>query len=309
VPNLIMNIHLKSTFSNIRRSPFQALAAVSVLALTFFVATMVAVTAVSCRNLLHYFATRPQIIAFLKSDASQQDIGSLQSKLLNNSKLKNLKYVSKEEALKIYKDATSDNPLLSELVSPSVFPASLEFSVTDISYAQTIIDETKKESIVDSVGFTASLGGEKSLSDVISRLKTVTSYVEIGGGIFVGVLGVTSFFVILVIVSIRMLSRRSEVEVLKLIGATPGFIGSPLMLEAVFYCLMGVLLGWLAAFVIWLYLTPSIVSYFGEIAVLPKDFLAFFLMFVKFLLAELGIALVLAISGSQLALSRTRKLR
>lgn len=304
-----MNIHLKTALGYIRRSPFQALAATFVLTLTFFVATLVSVLGYSSSKLLTYFETRPQVIAFLKDSAKTDEIASLQHKLEGDSRVREVKYVSKEEALSIYKHATSDNPLLGQLVSPSIFPASLEFSVKDLSFAQNIIDQVKEESIVDSVGFTAALGGESSLKDVVSRLRTVTNYVRVGGGLFVGMLTLTSFVVLLIIISMRMATRREEVEILDLIGATPGFIRSPIVIEALFYALLGALLGWLVAFIGVLYLSPSIVSYFGEIPILPRDTLNLFGIFGIILGVELVAGSFLALAGSLFAVARVKKSR
>ena len=116
------NIHFRTALDYIRRSPFQALAAVFVLTLTFFVATLVSVLTYSSSKLISYFETRPQVIAFLKDDAPQESVALLQHQLEADTRIKETKYVSKEEALSIYKKATSDNPLLGELVSPSIFP-------------------------------------------------------------------------------------------------------------------------------------------------------------------------------------------
>ena len=128
-----MNIHFKTAFGYIRRSPFQALAATFVLTLTFFVATMVSVLGYSSSKLITYFETRPQVIAFLKDSASLKPIlRRYNTNLESDPRIKEVTYVTKEEALSIYKKATSDNPLLGQLVSPSIFPASLEFSVKDL---------------------------------------------------------------------------------------------------------------------------------------------------------------------------------
>ncbi len=304
-----MNTHFKTAWSYIRRSPFQALSASFVLTLTFFVATLVSVLVYSSSKLLTYFETRPQVIAFLKSDAVDADIADLQHRLQENSHVKDVKYVSKEEALSIYKKATSDNPLLGQLVSPSIFPASLEFSVTDLSFAQSTIDELKGENVVDSVGFTAALGGEASLNDVIGRLKTVTTYVRIGGIVFVGLLAITSLVVLLVITSMRVVGRRDEVEILNLIGATKGFIRSPIVIEAFIYTLFGVVLGWAIAFIAILYLAPTVVAYFGEIPILPKDAIGLFELFGAILGIEIFAGVVLALSGSLIAISRVKKVR
>lgn len=304
-----MKIHVKTALDYIKRSPFQALAALFVLTLTFFMGTMLAVLVYSSANLLNYFETRPQIIAFLKDEITPEQVSALQNKLSADVRVKDVRYVSKEEALEIYKQATSDNPLLSELVSPTIFPASLEFSVTDLSFAQEVINEVKKEGIVDSVGFTASLGGEKTLEDVVGRLRTLTLYLRIGGGVFVGVLAGTSLLVILVITGMRITTRRGEIEILNLIGATPAFIRSPIILEALIYSSVGAFVGWLLAFLIWLYATPALIGYFGDIPILPKGTLNLFGLFAIILVGELIIGLGLALSGSFLAVSRARRNR
>lgn len=304
-----MNIHFKTALGYIRRSPFQALSASFVLTLTFFVATLVSVLVYSSSKLISYFETRPQVITFLKDGISSDDVASLQHKLEADTRIKEVRYVSKEEALSIYKKATSDNPLLGELVSPSIFPASLEFSVTDLSFAQNVIDEVKGEKIVDSVGFTAALGGESSLKDVVGRLRAIALYVRLGGGLFVGMLALTSFVVLLIIISMRMATRREEVAILDLIGATQGFIRSPIIIEAMFYSLLGVVLGWILAFIAVLYLAPSIVTYFGEIPVLPRNTLGVFELFGIILGLEIVFGTVLALGGSLLAVSRVKKMK
>ena len=302
-----MNFHLRTAFSSLRRSPFQAFAAIFVLTITFFVGTAFAILIYSSSKVLSYFETRPQVIAFIKDGSTIEEIASLQHKLDADLRIKDVRYVSKEEALSIYKDATSDNPLLSELVSPSIFPASLEFSLNDLSFAEDVIKEVKNENLVDSVGFTASLGGEKTLQDVVERLRKVTYYIRLAGGVFAAVLMGTSFVVLMIIISMRMIGRKDEVEILKLIGAKSGFIRSPIIIEAVIYALIGVFVGWLLALILVLYIAPWAISYFGQIPVLPREPLSFFALFGIILAMELLLGVLLALGGSSLALSRVRR--
>lgn len=301
------NIHIRTAFDSMRRSPFQAMAAIFVLSITFFVITSIAVLVYSSEQALKYFETRPQVIAFLQNDAEDQDIALLQTALNGDTRVKDVKFVSKEEALEIYKESTSDNPLLSELVSPSIFPASLEFSLSDLTFAEEVISEIKQEEIVDRVGFTASLEGESGLTDVVNRLRTITWYVRVGGGVFAGTLISTSFLVLLIIIGMRMTTRRKEIEILDLIGATPGFIRSPIVLEALIYSVLGVFLGWVAVLVTVLYSAPNVVSYFGEIPVLPKDTVALLTLFGLILASEMAVGVFIALTGSLLAVTRVSR--
>ncbi len=299
-----MNYQTKSAVTSIKRFPYQSLAAIFLLTITFLVVTVLSVVSYSSGKIIKYFETRPQIIAFLKDNTTTETVSALQHKLQNDLRIKEVKYVSKEEALSIYKDATIDNPLLGELVNPSIFPASLEFSLNDLSFAQAIIDEVKSEAIVDSVGFTASLGGEKSLGDVVERLRKITLYLRLGGGFFALLLVGTSFLVLVITLGMRIASRKEEVKILDLIGAKKSFIKKPIIIESVIYVVSGVILGWLMTLIMILYIAPSAINYFGEIPVLPKNPLMFFSIFGIILLSELVVGILLATIGSNLALSR-----
>ena len=299
--------HINTSLRNIRRSPFQAMAAMSVLALTFFVTTLIAILVYSSSQVISYFETRPQIIAFLKDSVDQESIAELLKDLGANSKIKNVKFVTKEDALEIYKKATSDNPLLSELLSPDIFPASIEFSVTDLAYARTIVNEVKLNGSVESVGITASLGGESTLGDVVDQLKTITANVRIGGMIIVSVLLATSFVVLFVVIGMRVSMRKEEVEILKLIGATPSFVRLPVLFEAVFYAIGGVFIGWLVACVVLMYVSPYVVNYFQDIPILPSDPKYFFGLLGALLAAETLFGIFIAFVSGFLALTRVSK--
>ncbi|QQS38706.1 hypothetical protein IPM62_04965 [Candidatus Woesebacteria bacterium] len=303
------HIFFKTTWSYIRRSPFQALAAIFVLANTFFVVTVLAISVYSSEKAISYYETRPQVIAFLKDEAPFEEVTLLQDTLLRDVNVKNVKYVSKEEALGIYKEATSDNPLLSELVSPSIFPASIEFSVADLSYLGDIIAKVETEAIVEEVGYSASLPGGQSISDVVDNLKNITNYIRLGGGVFVSIQLISSFLVLIVIIMMRLSVRKTEIEILNLIGATKGFIRNPIILEALFYAIIGVLTGWITALLIVLYATPSIIRYFGEIPVLPRDTISLMSVFGVILAGELIIGITLALTGSVFAVSRASRKR
>lgn len=299
--------HLRTSFSYIRRAPFQAMAAISVLSITFFVATLIATLVYASNQILLDFETRPQVIAFLKSDSQEAEAKALQEQLINDDRVRDVKLVTKEEAVEIYKSATTDNPVLGELVSPSIFPASVEFSVRNLEFAEGVIEDIKTNEAVETVSFTASLGGESTLSDVLNRLRSLTDYVRMGGIIAISILAVTSFLVLMVVVGMRIQTRKGEIETLSLIGATKGFIRTPIVLEAINYALLGSAFGWLIGTVVILYATPTILAYFGTIPVLPRESGEFFALLGVIFIGELIAAFVIALLGSFVAVSRALK--
>lgn len=300
--------HFNTARRQIRRSPYQALSAVLIMALTFFVATVLAILAYGSNATLKYFETQPQIIAFLKNEATPDQVSALQRELQADPRIKDVKYVTKEQALGIYKQATADKPVLSQLVSPSVFPASLEFSVSDLQFAQDVIKETQAKDTVSQVAFTASVGGVDSIETVINNLKKITSYVRIGGSVLLSFLVASSLLILLVILGMRIASRREEIEILQLIGATSGFIRMPFIFEAIIYSLAGAFFGWLLATLMLLYTIPSIKLYFNTIPVFPDGLQGLGMLFGGILGAELVMAIFLGFVGSFIALRRYLKI-
>ena len=96
-------------------------------------------------------------------------------------------------------------------------------------------------------------------------------------------------------------------EILDLIGATPGFIRRPIVIEAVTYAVIGVLVGWVLAVILVLYTTPALVGYFNQINILPRDTLELFTLLGFIFTGELLVALFLSLTGSAIAVSRSRK--
>lgn len=302
-----MNHHLQTAYNHIRRAPYQAMSAILIMSLTFFVATILAVLAYGSWSTLKYFETRPQVIAFLKSEATPEEVSSLQRELEGDVRIKDVKYVSKEKALDIYKNATSDNPLLSELVSPKVFPASLEFSVGELADAEGIIRSIEAKTAVSQVAFTASLGSSKNIGDVINNLKKITGYIRIGGGVIISFLLASSLLILLVILGMRISSRKDEIEILQLIGASPGFIRAPFLFEGLSYSIFGAFIGWLSAFLLTLYIMPSVASYFKDVPVLPSETIKLMELFGVIYAAEFIISILLGTTGSLIAIRRYLK--
>lgn len=302
-----MSQHFQTVWRHIRRVPYQALAAITIMVITFFVATFLAILGYASSRTISYFETRPQIIAFLKDEAAPEDISALQRKLEGDTRAKGIRYVSKEQALDIYKEATADNPVLSEFVSPRVFPSSLEFSVTDLSFAQDLIEEIKKDDIVSKAVFTASLGDGQEVNRVIENLKKVTQYIRIGGGAILVFLLFSSLLTLLVIIGMRISTRKDEIEILRLLGATSGFIRMPFVIEGVVYTTAGAFFGWLSGSLLVLYASPSLATYFGEIQVLPRETDQLLILLAGILGGELIFAFFLGLAGSMVALGRYLK--
>jgi cell division transport system permease protein len=222
-----MKEHLETTWTHIRRSPYQALAAIGIMTLTFFLSTLIILVAAGSQALLHYFETRPQVTAFFKDEVKMDEVEKLKEKLNQTGKIKSLKYVSKEEALEIYKEQNKSDPLLLEMVTANILPASLEVSTTDIAYLGEIAQILRQQPEVEEVIFQ---------EEVVKTLKTWTDTLRKIGAVLIGFLGLISFLIVLIIIGMKVALRKEEVEILQLIGATNWYIRAPFIFEGIFCC-------------------------------------------------------------------------
>lgn len=253
---------LINTYKNVRRSPYQALAAMLVLTLTMFVAQIFSILSFGAEKVLQYFETRPQVTAFFTDEVTEQGILELKNQLEAQSYVSHVEYVSKQDALAIYREQNSDDPLLLEMVTADILPASLEVSAVTVADMPMIKDQLEAVSGIEEVIFH---------EDVIQALQRWTRAMRIAGISVVAFLGFTSLLVISIIISIKASSKRHEISIMRLLGATQWFIHGPFVFEGAIYGLVSAVLSWGLAYVLLLYATPALVAFFGEIQLLPID--------------------------------------
>lgn len=272
-----MNRAFEFTKRNIRRTPFQAIAASMVMFLTFLALQAFLIIAAGSQITLRYFESKPQVITFFKEGTTNQDVSAIENALRQETRVTKTKFVSKEEALQIYRDRNKNDPALLELVTANILPASLEISTQSPEDLQPIADILKREPVVAEVIVP---------EDVVQTLTSVTTIIRTVGGITVGFLMVFSTLVIIMIIGFKIRLKRSEIEIMRLLGASPSFIRTPFILEGMFYGIIGALTAWIISYALLWYFTPFLQGYLGEVRLLPVNPI--------FMLSLLGSSLALA---------------
>lgn len=270
--------HLKTTLQHIRRSPYQALVAIGIMTLTFFVACLFFLVAAGSQVILSYFEKKPQVTVFFADEKGQDSIEKLMDKLKGSGKVAQIKFVSKEEALDIYREQNKDDPLLLEMVTADILPASLEISATDAKYLGELAEILKKEPLVEDVMYQ---------KDVVETLISWTSGIRLAGTILIAFLVIVSLLMILTVIGMKIALKKEEIEILRLVGAGSWFIGAPFLLEGIFYGVVGASLAWGVAYLTLLYATPYLSPFLTGIPLLPVS-----LVFMLYLL--LGMVLLAA---------------
>jgi cell division transport system permease protein len=176
-------------------------------------------------------------------NATGKQLDALANKVEGWPEVSKATEVTEEEAFAKFKDKFSDQPELYKDLDKGVLPPSVQIQLKDPSTANEVAGRLKQQE-----GFT-----EEDLSypqQTIDRLNSVTSVV------IWGLYGATLLFliasVLLISNAIRLsiFARRKEIEVMKLVGASDGFVRTPFVLEGLLQVLVGSTLAGLA--VIWI---------------------------------------------------------
>lgn len=285
---------LKTMWHNIRRSPYQALAAIMVMMLTFLAVSFLTFLIFGSAKAINYFESKPQVTAFFKNDTKQSDIKDLEIKLRNTESIASVKFVSKEEALEIYQEQNKDDPLLLDLVTADILPASLEISTVKIADLENVYSALKSSPLIQEVIFQ---------KDVVSTLTSWTSALRKVGLALVIVLSLVSVFIMATVIGIKVSQKKEDIEIMRLIGATNWYIRWPFILEGIFYGFVGAFIGWTVATGALLYSVPFLSSFLKGIPIFPVPLL----FFVELLLAEFILAGILGAFSSFLAVLRYLK--
>lgn len=285
---------LNTTWTHIRRSPYQALAAIMIMMLTFLAISVFSLITIGSSKIIDYFESKPQVTAFFKDEASEENIQMLTTQMEQSEGVAEVKFVSKQDAFKIYQEQNKDDPLLLDLVTEDILPASLEVSATRIENLGPIAEAMKKSDAVDQVIYQ---------KDIVDTLSQWTGALEKIGIAVIAILSFVSVFIMATIIGFKISQKREEIEIMKLLSATNWYIRWPFLFEGIFYGIIGAFFGWLVATVGLLYATPYLQSFLGEIPILPVSF-SFLL---ALLLAELIVAVILGSISSFIAVLRYLK--
>ncbi|MFZ2176024.1 MAG: permease-like cell division protein FtsX [Rhodococcus sp. (in: high G+C Gram-positive bacteria)] len=187
------------------------------------------------------FLDRVEVQIFLTDDISTTDpacdaeiCSVLRSELERTPSVVSVEYLNRDDAVK---DATErvfkDQPELAALVSPESFPASFKIKLSDPERFGVINDQFGMRPGVESV---------LNQRELVERLFSVLSGVRNAAFAIAIVQAVAAILLIANMVQIAAFTRRTEVGIMRLVGATRWYTQLPFLLEAVAAALVGAVL-------------------------------------------------------------------
>lgn len=274
-----------------------------VLALTLFVILLFILinsVLVASSNKIH---DKIDIEVTFDDQVLDAQIRNLQAILAARPDVKEVHYVSKEEALARFYNLPGVSPQTKQLVTSdsNPLPRSLEIKAvdpSDLSGINDVLDEPTWKDIIRKNSYLSN-------KDTISSLLKVERGIMSAGIILSIILILISLIVVMNTIRLTIFARREEIEIMRLVGASKVFIWIPFVVEAILYGLAATLIVFLVAWFLIHQFGQRLAPYLGQI---DFDLVGLFMTNLpKLILTELAFGLGLSVFASLLSIRRYLK--
>lgn len=226
---------LKQGFQGMWRNRGMGIASVGSITAVLIILGMVLIMILSINNIVSETQSKfDEIQVFLEDDIKEKNIDTIGNKIKSSDGVKDVKFLTKDEAMKDMKeDWGEEGGLLEGLEDENPLPNSYIIQLKDIEYADAVVENIKGMKGIEEV---------KYYRDIIENLLSTANYIRITGVIIIIILMAVSVFIISNTIKITVTARKREVNIMKYVGATNGYIRGPFIIEGILLGLIGAIL-------------------------------------------------------------------
>jgi cell division transport system permease protein len=221
----------KEAFRSINRNAIPSFAAIASVVVTVLVLGVFIPVVQATTGAANEVRGRVLVDVYLKTNANDGDVERVRQRLVGTRYVGNVEYVSREQA---YKEAKRDNPEAYRLLGSNPLPDTFRVKPKDPDDTLKLVDvlspqtASGKRTVVD-----PAIGKVQSSREKAGKILNATGLVKWMMFALVSLLIVASVLLISNTIRLSLFSRRREVEVMKLVGATDSFIRWPFVIEGI----------------------------------------------------------------------------
>ena len=288
----------RESLTGFKRNLSTALGSIITIFLSLLIIGIFCICGVIINNVVTSVEKQVSITAYVADDASEQDIQELPG-------VESVDFTTKDQALENFTNSMTSNPdIVAQLDGENPLPASID---VNLSEAQSVSDIANR--ILENETFVKICDNPDDPSDslqygqkTVDKLFSLTNAIRyIGIGLIV-VLVLIAFIFINNTIRLAILARRKEIAIMRLVGASNGFIRGPFLAEGALHAIIGALLAIGVIELIRLFALPRITAALPWLPI-NVDPVTFVLIYVTLLCAGLVIGLL----GSVFAMRRYLK--
>ena len=212
--------------TNIRQNVFVNVVTIGTITLALLIVSLFLLVFVNLENAAENWSERVQVTVYFDKELTSQEQSLYREKITVVPGTARVSYVSRDEALKRFKERLRGQETLLEGVRPEVLPTSLEISLKRSSRDTQAVE-----------GYVTALRRIPGITEVqygeewVRRFNSFLNFMRLLGALLGGFLVIAVVFIVSNTIKLTIYARRDELEVMSLVGATRFFIKAPFLLE------------------------------------------------------------------------------
>ncbi len=222
----------KQGVSSVWLNRVMSIASIAILTACLILVGGASLLVLNIRDAFIELESQNELVVFIKDDATDEEAFALGNQIKALDHVSDVVYVSKEEGLERMRQSLKDKGhLLDDFTDNNPLPASYRVTLDNLEYL------TDVQIRIQGMGAVDSISAPTQLAETLSGIERT---LLILGGIIITILLIASVVVISNTIKLTVFSRRREINIMKYVGATNGFIRLPFVVE-------GLTLGFTAA--------------------------------------------------------------
>jgi cell division transport system permease protein len=223
---------LKRAWEGFWRNALMSLAATATMVLMLLLLAGFWILQTGLQAGLDYTESKVEIVADLKDSATTEDLTGINSRLLELPEVKEVQYISREQALDRYRARLQEQGEtdLTRYLDANPLHASLEVRLVDPKVFGNVVEKLRAEAAIDKV---------KEQQSTVDSLLTITNVLRTAGTVILVVIAFIVLFIIVNTIRLAVVARAEEIEIMRLVGASDAFIRWPFVFEGAMVGLLG----------------------------------------------------------------------
>ena len=219
---------------------FMSFAAIGITVACLLIMGTFSLVAVNANETLSRLEDENQVLAFVDESLTDAQARALEDDLLAVPNVSRVEFIDRDQA---WTDYIADFPEIEELAGDEMDSSTLRHRYAIYMDDLSLMSETK--TLVENVPGVAWVNGYEELSDGFITLRNIATIISVT---LIAILFLVSVFIIANTIKLTTFDRREEIAIMKMVGATNGFIRWPFVYEGL---LMGLLSALIAFFLQW----------------------------------------------------------
>lgn len=212
--------------TNLRGNRLVTLITIFTITLALLIISLFMLFYVNMEGTIDQWSRKVTVTVYFDTEPLPQELSSLKSRISALPGTEAIHYVTREEALKIFRSRLKGQESLLEGVAADILPSSFE-----INLKKEFRSADNVNLYVSRLKHVPGIGEVQYGEEWVNKFLTFFQFIRILGLMIATFLILTVLFIVSNTIKLTVLARQDELEILALVGATPFFIKAPFLIE------------------------------------------------------------------------------